>query len=199
MLARTFHDDPYAVYALPDAATRPASLTAAFTWMVGYGQLYGLSLRTPGRLAGVAIVLPPSAEHYSEERLAATGYQRFERDVGTEVWPGLREKHDAVFGYCEEVIQRVVPDDYRCLDVIGVDVECRGQGVGSALIEAVNDPFGKGGAGSYILTFQPLNVPFYERNGYEIAVAEVEPSSGLQFWVMTHPPTPRPVRKPRAG
>ena len=195
LLARTFHDDPYAVYSLPDAATRPAVLAAAFTWMVGYGQSYGLSLRTPGRLDGVAILLPPSPGHYAPERLAATGYQRFERAVGPELWPGLRERHDAVFGHCEEVIQRVVPEDYFCLDVLGVDAALRGQGVGSALIQALHDPHGKGGPGSYILSFQPRNVPFYERNGYEIVAAEVEPGSGLRFWVMTHPPTPRTRRR----
>jgi ribosomal protein S18 acetylase RimI-like enzyme len=190
MLARTFHDDPYATYALPHAATRPAVLAAAFAWNVVYGRLYGWAWQTRGSLDGVAIFLQPSSEHFSRDRLAASGYERFERTAGPEIWPDLQKRHSAVFGYCDEVIDAVVPEGYFYLDVIGVDVARRGQGVGSALMGAIDDRFGEGYPGSYLLTFRHRTVPFYERTGYEIAATGVEPSSGLEFWVMTRAPRP---------
>ena len=127
MLAQTFHDDPFVVYALPDVETRPARLTAVFTWNVAYGQLYGRSLRTPNRLDGVVVLLPPSPEHFSDDRLAATGYQRIARAVGEDEWPGVHERYLSVFGYCDAAVRVVVPDDDWCLDVIGVDVARRGR------------------------------------------------------------------------
>jgi len=190
MLARTFHDDPYAAYALPDPATRPAVLAAGFSWNVDYGERYGWAWQTPGRLDGVAILLQPSSEHFSSVRLAASGYEQFKRAAGPEIWPALQERHGSVFGHCDQVIQSVVPEGYLYLDVIGVDVDRRGTGVGSGMISAVHDRVGNDFPGSYLLTFQHRTIPFYERHGYEIAAAGIEPSSSLEFWVMTRAPRP---------
>jgi GNAT superfamily N-acetyltransferase len=199
MLARTFHDDPFVVYALPEPETRPEALTAVFTWNVSYGQLYGRSWRTPGKLDGVAVFLPPSPEQFSDERLAATGYQRIAQAVGPEAWPDVHERYLSVFGHCDAAVRAVVPEDYGCLDVIGVELDRRGNGIGSAMIDFLHDPYGRGGPGSYLLTFRPGNVPFYERNGYEVVIAGVEPSSGLEFWGMARLPRPRRAHRPHSA
>ncbi len=168
-----------------------------FAWNVRYGQTYGHALRTPGRLDGVVVLLPPSPEHFSDERLAATGYDRIGSTMHTEAWPGFHQRNRKVLGHCDEAIHAVVPKDDWCLDVIGVDRDRRDEGLGSALIGAAHHIVDRESAGTYLLTFRRGNLPFYERNGYEVVVADVEPSSGLEFWGMHRPRRPRKVRKPR--
>ena len=184
MLGQTFEDDPFVVYALPDADARAAPLAEVFAWNVRYGQTYGRALRTAGRLDGVVVLLPPSPDHFSDERLAATGYHRIASAMDTEEWPGVHRRNRQVLGHCEGAIHAVVPEDDWCLDVIGVDRDRRGQGLGGALIAAAHHAIDDESAGTYLLTFRRGNLPFYERNGYEVVVADVEPSSGLEFWGM---------------
>lgn len=71
--------------------------------------------------------------------------------------------------------------------MIGVDHNRRGQGLGSALIGAAHHIVDPESAGTYLLTFQRGNLRFYERSGYKVVVADVEPSSGLEFWGMRRP------------
>ena len=33
-------------------------------------------------------------------------------------------------------------------------------------------------------TFSERNVPFYRRNGFELIVDDVEPTTGLRFWAL---------------
>jgi hypothetical protein len=34
----------------------------------------------------------------------------------------------------------------------------------------------------YLDTFQPRNVPLYQKHGFEITIEEVEPNSGVRGW-----------------
>ena len=74
--------------------------------------------------------------------------------------------------------------------VIWVEPSRQGNGLGSALIGAMLERADRDGSPCYLETFQPRNVPLYQRHGFKITIEEVEPNSGIRGWAF--------IREPRA-
>lgn len=82
------------------------------------------------------------------------------------------------------------------LGPVGVDLDRQRQGIGSRLLDAHVADLDAEGATGYLETDKDVNVPFYERAGYE--VVEEADVIGVHCWFMTRaarppadpPPTP---------
>lgn len=77
------------------------------------------------------------------------------------------------------------------LSILGVSPDQQGQGLGRSLLNPVLDEADKAGVASYLTTFTPRNIPFYERQSYVKAARFPEPVTGRAFTVL--------VRQPNGG
>ena len=77
------------------------------------------------------------------------------------------------------------------LSILGVSPTQQGQGFGGALLAPVLAEADALGVASYLTTFTPRNISFYERQGYVQAGTFEEPVVGSAFTVLVRQPKPQ--------
>ncbi len=185
LLARSFHRDPLHVHLFPDEEVRaralPHEFAAACRDGIGLGHVQAASLG--GRLAGVAVWLPPWGYPMSARRRlrlvpdAARLYLAAPRSFG----------RVARFGTA--VARAHPPQPYWYLEVVGVDPAAQGRGIGTRLLRRVLDVADAAGEPCYLETDTEANVRWYRGLGFEILAAGVELSpGGPPFWTMLRQP-----------
>jgi len=181
-LARGFHNDPLAIYMLPDADERARLLPAHFAAFLRLGCISGVVYTTQGDPEGAAVWFTPHG-----------GGSDAEQTDGAED-PALGLPRDAfarfvtVTGALEPLHDEAVPANHYYLALLGVDRDLHGQGVGSRLLQPMLARADAEGVYCYLETYNPTNVPFYQKHGFEVVVEDIEPSSGVRFWTLRRPP-----------
>lgn len=74
------------------------------------------------------------------------------------------------------------------LSIIGILPEFQGQGLGPGLVESVLEKTDKLGVATYLETFAPRNITFYQRLGYQICDSYIEPVTKAEYWLMQRLP-----------
>lgn len=74
------------------------------------------------------------------------------------------------------------------LSILGVMPTQQGTGYGAKLVRAVLEEADALGVSSYLTTFTPRNIPFYEKLGYETAATFPEPVTQSAFSVLIRTP-----------
>ena len=185
LTARAFQDDPLFRYGWPNANERSAVLPIVFHWNLTHGYRFGRILVTPGTLDGLAIVFPPGdGDVFAASRLAESGYETIRETVGASAWDRLQ----ACFDVADHALRAAVPEPGWYFDALAVDPLHQRRGLGSALVNAVHALADADDAPVVLLTFQPRNVPFFERHGYEAVVSGTDSASGLSWWGMRRSP-----------
>jgi ribosomal protein S18 acetylase RimI-like enzyme len=176
ILARSFQEDPLFVAIWPEPEERARSLLVLTQWNLGEGRNAGIALVTSGVL-GVALAFR-SADFMPGDDTSGV----LETQLGPHAW----QRFHAVqaFTYADAELLRLVPDPHWYLHMLGVDPDHQGQGIGSALLNAVHALADADRLPTLLVTFQPRNVPLYRRHGYEIVATGTEPSAGLTYWSM---------------
>jgi len=82
----------------------------------------------------------------------------------------------------------VITDDTWYLSLVGVNPALQGQGLGAGLITPVLKETDGLAVATYLETFNPKNISFYKRLGYEIALEVAEPVTGATYWVLVREP-----------
>jgi GNAT superfamily N-acetyltransferase len=184
ILARAFYSDPPMVYAVPDAAERARVLPLLMRTFVTYASMFGEPFTTAGKPEAVALWLPLE-EFDTPERDRQAGIDRIPEILGAGNF--MRLMHIA--SIAERFHKATAPEPHLYLQFLGVEPPRQGNGLGSALIRPMLARADEEGIRCYLETFQPRNVPLYRRHGFEIAIEEVEPNSGIRGWAF--------LRKPR--
>lgn len=73
------------------------------------------------------------------------------------------------------------------LSILGILPNFQGKGLGADLVTPVLREADKAGLATYLETFTPRNMPFYERLGYEAVASFKEPVTQSDYWVMRRP------------
>jgi GNAT superfamily N-acetyltransferase len=184
ILARAFHSDPPMIYAIPDAAERARILPPLMRTFVTYACMFGEPLTTAGKPEGVALWLPLE-EFDTPERDRQAGTDRIPEVLGAGNFARLMY----FVSVAERFHKTTAPEPHLYLQFLGVEPQRQGNGLGSALIRPMVERADAHGMRCYLETFQPRNVPLYKKHGFEIAIEEVEPNSGVRGWAF--------LRKPR--
>jgi predicted acetyltransferase len=79
---------------------------------------------------------------------------------------------------------REVPPDAWYLSIAGIKPTYQGQGLGADLLMKVLNETDKNGIPTYLETFTPRNIRFYERMGYKITKEVAEPVTSCSYWIM---------------
>jgi GNAT superfamily N-acetyltransferase len=75
------------------------------------------------------------------------------------------------------------------LGPVGVERDCQGQGIGTALLTAFGERMDSARALAYLETDKPVNLPFYERFGFKLTAEAVV--VGVPNWFMIRPAASR--------
>ncbi len=87
----------------------------------------------------------------------------------------------------EEMGRHHTHEPHWYLAVIGVDPAQQSKGVGSRLMQQVLGPCDADGLHAYLESSNPMNVPFYERHGFEV-IAEIQAGDSPTIRPMLRPP-----------
>jgi Acetyltransferase (GNAT) domain len=161
-----FAGDPLYAWLQPDPARRPALMREVFGFVLGLGLERGEVHTTPER-DGVAVWTDPGVELVDDG--AAEGYLELLRaHVGERIG-------DVVAGMA--ALERHRPaEPHRVLHSIAA--RRPGAGVGAALAAPVLHRCDAEGAGAYLDSSSPRNLPFYARLGFAVVAEEPVPGGG---------------------
>ncbi|HEY1387542.1 MAG TPA: GNAT family N-acetyltransferase [Ktedonobacterales bacterium] len=185
-LARGFHDDPLAIYMIPDADERARLLPTHFSAFLRLGCVSGEVYTTRGEPEGAAVWFPPHNAESEAER--AGGEETRTEDPALGLPPDAFERFMTVTSALEPLHDEAVPASHYYLALLGVDRDLHGQGVGSRLLRPMLARADAEGIYCYLETYNPANVPFYRKHGFEVVVEDIEPSSGVHFWTFRRAP-----------
>ena len=180
VLARAFHDDPAWTWVIPDSRRRATLLPWLFK--LGFEVTDADVWTTPGPVLGAARWLPPGRPGL---RLPSALYAF----VATPL--RLREATGRFLAYghaVENMRLRAADGPHWYLAGIGVDPAEQGKGIGSALLEPGLEGAARDGLPIVLLTNSGRNLPFYRRNGFEVAFEDDVPPGAPHAWAMIREP-----------
>jgi GNAT superfamily N-acetyltransferase len=181
VLARAFQHDPLYSYILAKPDERRSRTPAMFTAVVRYSMLYG-DCTTTRDLAGVACWLRPGRTTVTLWRIVRAGLG-LQTSVARFSAPA-RQRFLSVMGYAEETHKRLMTRPHWYLWALGVEPDCQGQGIGTAILRPVLERADRDGTPCYLETQTEANVRFYERRGFAVLEAGEVPGHRVPFWTM---------------
>lgn len=182
LLAETFVENAAMAALAPDVERRRTMLRRwyrSLTWLSErYGRRPLLGARAGGRLVGAASTYAPG-RYPPPVSSAALQLPAF---LGVGLATAVRSKrwHDA---------RAAAPpraERFVYLELIGVEAECRGRGVGRALLGAIVEQAEALRAAVVLHTNDPGTVAFYERAGFDATHRQSLPI-GVEEWLMERP------------
>lgn len=176
VLGDAFHDDPLLAYAIPDGEERRRLAPAHFLPVARLAYRIGEVWWTG---ESVACWLPPGHHDATPEEAAAAGLDRMAEYVGADV----AERLGAVFAHLAARRHALDVPEHWYLALLGVRRDRQGGGLGSAVVAPRLAAADAVGEWCFLETLAERNVPFYERHGFDMIEAAVEPSSGLRYWM----------------
>ena len=183
VLALALHDDPLAVYILPDAQEREQRLPVFFVPDIRAGYLFGEVFTTPGNPEGVAVWQLPGKDITPEQAKEAGYHQKSILGKDT------LQKLGRVFDYLGEFHHSALPSEHWYLNALGVTPTRQRQGLGQALLHPVLERMDAMGLPCCVDTFSAQRIPFYQKLGFRTLVETIEPESKLRIWTLCRDPS----------
>ena len=180
---RAFRDDPFHVYLFPDPNERDRLWRALYTAAVRFGCLYGESwaVTDPAGEALTAVVygFPVPGGEFTPERMERSGLAAVADLWGAENW----QRFETALAAIEAAKRQLVPTPHWYLLTVGTDPTWQRRGLAGALIDRFLARAAADRVPACLWTMQPMNVPFYERHGLAVVADDVEPNTGLRYWI----------------
>lgn len=119
-----------------------------------------------------------------DSRLEAEKHQLKQQFLEEHMGHASLDTYNAIVDFMSSASGRVVNDHYWYLSIIGILPEYQGKGLGAELLEQVLQEADRMQVPTYLETFTPRNVTFYNRFGYRSVKAIEEPTTGTTYQVM---------------
>lgn len=171
-LARAFHDDPVARYALPSDRRRPKQLARFYTERLRT-LVEDELVFTDDERRGAALWAAPDRWRTPLPELLRT--RVFTRTTPLFLLGGARVEH------------RHPRRLHYYLAILGVEPSAQGRGLGSQLMKPMLDRCDREHVPAYLESSKAENVPFYERHGFQVT-EEVDLLWGPKMWLMWRSP-----------
>ena len=189
VLARAFQEDPMKRYLIPDHEKRVRDLPRFIEGIVRYCSIYG-EVHTTSNRDGAACWLSPGNTKTTFPRLVRSGMVLAPAQLGL---AGFR-RLSVLSSYMDDLQERFMPEPHWYLWLLGVEPTRKGGGIGGALLEPALARADAEGMPCYLNTHNEVNLPFYERRGFELVGVGNAPDvsgmagRGLRVWAMRRPP-----------
>jgi GNAT superfamily N-acetyltransferase len=108
--------------------------------------------------------------------------------MGQRFGPEAYRRFTEAYRHFEHIHHQCMAGPHWYLALLGVSPRRQGQGIGRALLTPVLRRADREALPCYLETFVSENVPFYERRGFRVVDAGVEPQSRVAFWAMKREP-----------
>jgi GNAT superfamily N-acetyltransferase len=178
VLARAFIDDPVWMWLFPDESTSARRLELTFHAYLRDALKVGTVLTTPD-LQAAALWKPPGQWKLTNLAVLRSAPELL-RAFGKRVFASLE---------IERAVEAKHPrDPHWYLAVIGTDPPAQGKGVGGALIRQITDRCDRIGLPCYLESSKDVNVPYYQRFGFEVTGESVLGKDGPTIWFMWRDP-----------
>ncbi len=186
VMTRAFFNDPFVTFVLPDTGRRGRILPWLFEKTIRYGQRYGKVFTTPS-LEGIALWLGPERPTIEWMGTVLTGLCLLPLKLsGRELQRSLRlAKID------HQLHEKSITWRHWYLLVLGVEPSRQGQGVGGALLQPVLAQADRENLACYLETNNEMNLPFYERHGFNVAGHRQASPLSPHTWGMRRDPGER--------
>ena len=182
LLGRAFADDPLMSFWLPNPAERHLYVPRLMRCVVRYCQLRGLVEIAPGE-NGVACWLPPGEVDYHLNSLLRSGWLPIPFQTGLRNYSRMFANDN----FMHSIRLRACPGLHWYLWVLGVEPDFQGQGIGSRLISKGLERVDAKHLPCYLDVNNPINIPLYQRFGFEVFEEGQLPRYTLRTWGMRRP------------
>jgi ribosomal protein S18 acetylase RimI-like enzyme len=162
VLDRAFAADSFLTALVSDPARRARAETALHRGCLRYASRFGEVQQAPHH-AGVALWLPPGAEHMTLPRMCQTGVAQFGLSLG-----GALPRLLALDAAMTKMHRRYAPERHWYLLFLAVDPAAHGQGIGGTLLEQGVARAEAQGLPVYLETQTEANVRFYTKRGFVV-------------------------------
>ena len=172
-LQMAFVADPFSRWLMPEAATYLQNYQK-FTLALGALAFEHNTALYTEDFSAAALWLPPGVYTDDEQVTAAVIEFIAEHQIETMI-------------KISEAMKRWHPDDCWYLCVLGVDAAMQGRGLGALMMKEVLQRCDEEAKLAYLESSSPQNVPFYQRNGFEV-VEEVSVGTPAPLSLMIRQP-----------
>lgn len=148
---------------------------------------YGVLLISADHKSGAALWSRPLKRELEREK------QRRKRDfIIYHMGQSCLESYQAMVAFMTGKSAPQIDADAWYLSIVGIHPRSQGRGHGVDLVEEVLQKTDRMNRPTYLETFSPRNISFYERLGYRSIDRIHEPTSRADYWIMSRESKDRP-------
>jgi ribosomal protein S18 acetylase RimI-like enzyme len=184
VFARSFFDYPMITFYWPDRERRKRYLEWYLGCVLNYGFRYG-EVYTTTEIGGIAVWLPPGQTHLSTWRYVQAGFLLVPLRMGFNHYFTQTTKNEELV---LQVHEEIMSGAHWYLWAIAVDPDRQGQGIGTILMQPGLERADAQQLPCYLETHDENNIPFYQKQGFDMVRTEQVPGSELRFWCFVREP-----------
>ena len=147
------------------------------------GEYFGQTFIPTGYSYGVSIWLKPLSDNDEIEKKRRKK-EFIVNHMGQSSW----FCYDSIVEFMSTKSSSLIPTDSWYLSIVGLKPSHQSKGIGSSLINPTLATTDRKGLVTYLETFTPRNIKFYERLGYKTIKSFHEPTTKTDYWIMTRQP-----------
>jgi len=132
---------------------------------------------------GVSVWSVPLSEQEMKDK-ARQKKQLIQQEMGDSCLAAYEE----INAFMSNAAQPLTADEDWYLSILGILPEYQGKGLGGDLIRPILEMADSAGVSTFLETFTPRNMSFYERLGYTTAGSFLEPVTESKYWLMRRTP-----------
>jgi len=159
------------------------ALTKYFDFSIQEAKKYGIYYTTDNPSAGASLWHKPQTDDVYETQ-STTKKAFLKKHFGEESLALYKAMEHSM----ETMEETVIEDHYWYLSILAVAKKHQGKGFGRQLLAPVLAEADKLGVPTFLETFTEVNLIFYGKLGYEIALEYVEPTLNKICWVLVRQP-----------
>lgn len=97
--------------------------------------------------------------------------------------------YDQITRFMSEKSANIVTDNFWYLSILGIHPDFQNQSLGPSLLKKTLDITDQKGVLTFLETFTPQNMSFYQRLGYQDVASYLEPTTKARYWIMVREPS----------
>ncbi|WP_073616117.1 GNAT family N-acetyltransferase [Desulfopila aestuarii] len=166
-----------------DYRSTKEAMVRYFDYSIVESEQYGDVVVPPDHCYGISVWTKPLRQDLETER-SKKKKEFLEKYMGG----ASLSTYNSIVDFMSEKASSLVPENAWYLSILGVLPQHQGKGLGVGLVDKILDQTDKAGIPTYLETFTPKNISFYERLGYKQLECIYEPTTEADYCIMMREP-----------